>query len=100
MLTKINLNYKTNTIGNGEIIMDLAPIVLFVYNRPWHTRQTVEALKKNNLAKDSNLFIFSDGPKNEEDIRDIEKVREYIKTIDGFKNINIIEREKNYGLAN
>jgi len=80
--------------------MDLAPIVLFVYNRPWHTRQTVEALKKNNLAKDSNLFIFSDGPKNEEDIRDIEKVREYIKTIDGFKNTNIIEREKNYGLAN
>lgn len=80
--------------------MDLAPIVLFVYNRPWHTRQTVEALKKNNLAKDSNLFIFSDGPKNEEDIRDIEKIREYIKTIDGFKNINIIEREKNYGLAN
>ncbi|MHA1755359.1 MAG: glycosyltransferase [Promethearchaeota archaeon] len=80
--------------------MDFAPIVLFVYNRPWHTRQTVEALKKNNLAKDSNLFIFSDGPKNEEDIRDIEKVRKYIKTIDGFKNINIIEREKNYGLAN
>jgi len=80
--------------------MDLAPIVLFVYNRPWHTQQTVEALKKNNLAKDSNLFIFSDGPKNEEDIRDIEKVREYIKTINGFKNINVIEREKNYGLAN
>jgi hypothetical protein len=80
--------------------MDLAPIILFVYNRPWHTRQTVKALKKNNLAKDSNLFIFSDGPKNEEDIRDVEEVREYIKTIDGFKNINIIEREKNYGLAN
>jgi len=31
--------------------MNLAPIVLFVYNRPDHTRQTVEALQKNELAK-------------------------------------------------
>ncbi len=40
--------------------MKLAPIILFVYNGPWHTQQTVEALKKNELAKDSELFIFSD----------------------------------------
>jgi len=46
-------------------MMNLAPIVLFTYNRPWHTRQTVEALKKNELAQDSELFIFSDGWKNE-----------------------------------
>ncbi len=46
-------------------MMNLAPIVLFTYNRPWHTMQTVEALKKNELAQDSELFIFSDGWKNE-----------------------------------
>ena len=44
--------------------MKLAPIILFVYNRPWHTRQTVEALQKNELAQNSELFIFFDGPKN------------------------------------
>ena len=44
--------------------MNLAPIVLFVYNRPWHTKQTVEALQKNELAKDSELFIYSDEAKN------------------------------------
>jgi len=79
--------------------MDIVPIILFVYNRPWHTQQTVEALKKNELACESDFFIFSDGPKVEND-ENVRKVREYIKTIDGFKSVTIIEREKNLGLAN
>lgn len=80
--------------------MSLAPIVLFVYNRPWHTQQTVKALQNNNLADESILYIFSDGAKNDTEIENVEKVREYIKTIDGFKHITILERDKNYGLAN
>ena len=32
--------------------LDLAPIVLFVYNRPWHTKQTLEELLKNELSKE------------------------------------------------
>jgi len=81
--------------------MSLAPIVLFVYNRIWHTQQTVESLKKNKLAKESELFIFSDGPKENNKVKnEVEEVREYIKTIDGFKHITIVERENNYGLAN
>jgi hypothetical protein len=40
----------------------LAPIALFVYNRPRHTRQLVEVLQKNELAGESDLFIFSDAP--------------------------------------
>ncbi len=80
--------------------MNLSPIVLFVYNRPWHTQQTVEALQKNKLAKESELFIYADGKrKKKEEDNDIEKVRQYIKTIAGFKKITIIEREKNFGLA-
>ncbi len=80
--------------------MTLAPIVLFTYNRPWHTKQTVEALKKNYLASESELFIYSDGPKNEEAVARVREVREYLKTIDGFKKITIIERDRNWGLAN
>ena len=78
----------------------LAPITLFVYNRPDHTRQTIEALQKNFLAKESNLFIFSDGAKNEGDIDSVQEVRTYLKTIDGFKSVNIEEKTKNHGLAN
>ncbi len=42
----------------------LAPIALFVYNRIDHTKQTIQALQNNYLAKDSELFIFSDGWKD------------------------------------
>ena len=38
----------------------LSPILLFVYNRPDHVRRCVEALQKNQLAADSELFIYSD----------------------------------------
>lgn len=79
--------------------MSFSPIILFVYNRPWHTEQTVEALKKNELASESDLFIFADGSKVEND-ENVRKVREYIKTVDGFKSVKIIEREENLGLAN
>jgi hypothetical protein len=77
----------------------LAPVTLFVYNRPWHTRQTVETLKKNELANESELFIFSDAPKNEGAEKKVKEVREFIKKIEGFKKVTIIEREKNWGLA-
>jgi acetyltransferase-like isoleucine patch superfamily enzyme len=80
--------------------MELAPIVLFVYNRPWHTQQTIEALQKNDLAKDSILYIYSDGAKNQAAIENVLLVREYIKSISGFIQITIIKREKNWGLAN
>ena len=79
--------------------MELAPIVLFVYNRPWHTQQTVKALQKNELADRSDFFIYSDGPKDEQSEEAVQKVRKYIHTIDGFKTVTIRKREKNLGLA-
>ena len=45
-------------------MMRLAPIVHFTYNRPVHTRQTIDALLKNEYAAESDLIIFSDAPKN------------------------------------
>jgi len=77
----------------------LAPVTLFVYNRPWHTQQTLEALKNNDLANESDLIIFSDAPKNDNDWLKVQEVRDYIETVNGFKSVRIIEREKNLGLA-
>jgi hypothetical protein len=78
---------------------NLAPIILFVYNRLEVLIKTIEALKSNPLAKESTLFIFSDASKNEADQVKVSNVREYIKTIDGFRQINIFHRDLNYGLA-
>lgn len=78
----------------------LAPIVLFTYKRLGTLKRTVEALQNNFLASESELFIFSDGYKNENDKMDVLRVREYLKTVGGFKNIRIIESNMNKGLAN
>ena len=80
--------------------MKLAPIVIFTYNRPWHTQQTVEALLKNEYASESDLIIFSDAPKNEAAKKGVEETRSYIRNITGFKSLRIIERDRNFGLAN
>lgn len=77
----------------------LAPIVLFVYNRPEHTRKTIKALLRNELASSSELFVFSDGPKNNESISKIEEVRNFIEKVKGFKELHLVKREKNLGLA-
>ena len=77
----------------------LAPICLFTYNRLEETKQTVEALKNNFLAKQSELFIFSDGPKYIDNTLEVDSVRAFVKTISGFKKITINESIKNMGLA-
>lgn len=79
----------------------LVPIVLFAYNREAHTRKALEALKKNWGAKDSKLYIFSDGPKTEKDSVEVLQVRKLLrKYMDDFLEVCIIEAEKNQGLAN
>ena len=80
-------------------MQNLAPVALFVYNRPEHTRRTLKFLKENVLADESRLFIFSDGPATEKDEEKVREVRELIKIADGFKKIEIIQRKRNLGLA-
>jgi hypothetical protein len=79
--------------------MICAPIALFVYNRIDHTKKTIEALQKNFLADQSELFIFCDDAKNPDGEKAVHAVRDYVRTISGFKKITVIEREKNFGLA-
>ena len=80
--------------------MSLAPIILFTYRRPNHAMQTVEALLRNKEALTSDLIIYSDAPKDKDAEDGVNKTREYIRTITGFKSVQIIERSHNWGLAN
>lgn len=76
-----------------------APVVLFVYNRLDATKATIECLKENYGAKESDLYIFSDNARKESQQEKVNLVREYIHTVTGFKTVKIIEAEKNKGLA-
>jgi len=88
---------RGNSVRRSE--PDFAPVVLFVYNRPAHTRRTVESLLGNHLAAESDLFVFCDGAKNQSDRASVEEVRRYVHGIEGFRSVQIIERDRNVGLA-
>lgn len=77
-----------------------APVVLFVYNRPEHTKKTLDALAANKYASQTDLIIYSDAAKNlsaEESVRQVRKIFSQYATL--FANISIVERDINCGLA-
>ena len=80
----------------------LAPVVLFVYNRLDHTTRVIETLSQNVLAKETELFIFSDAAKSDKGLDKVNAVREYINRTDwrsGFKAVTVVQAKKNKGLA-
>lgn len=79
-----------------------APVVLFVYNRLDHTKGVIESLSNNELAKDTELYVFSDAAKSEKGLEKVNEVRQYINQYEwhsNFKKVNIVQAEKNKGLA-
>ena len=75
------------------------PVALFTYNRPRHLSRLVESLRRNPEAPETRLFIFSDGPKNPVDSREVEAVRRFARQINGFAGVELVEREHNLGCA-
>ncbi len=83
--------------------MTLAPVVLFTYNRPWHTEQSLNALMQNELADKSTLYIYCDGPKkniSRKEINSIKEVRRIVRKNNWCKEVIIFEKDENLGLAN
>lgn len=79
--------------------MELAPIVLFVYNRPEHTKETLDSIRNAKGVGEHKLNIFSDGPKNIVDKTKVDEVRSIVQSIDWTENINFFKSEYNKGLA-
>ena len=75
------------------------PIALFCFNRPEHTRKTLNALARNNGAENSALHVFADGPRCSADERLVELTRNEVAKVRGFDSITIHERASNLGLA-
>ena len=80
--------------------MSPAPIALFAYNRPAHLARTLAALRKNELAAQTDLHIFSDGPKSDKDAPLVDAVRASLRDVPGFKSVSVVPRPANVGLAN
>lgn len=82
---------------------ELAPILMFVYDRPNHARKALEALSNNNLATDSILYIYCDGIKKNPNKGQRERIAETRKAIREkrwCREVNIIESDINQGCKN
>jgi Glycosyl transferase family 2 len=75
-----------------------APVVVYTYNRLEHLKKTIAALKANHLAAETDIFVVSDGPKDEFANHKVSVLRDYIDSIEGFRNVNRIYHTDNVGV--
>lgn len=78
---------------------EISPVLLFTYNRIEELKKTIANLKRAELSRETVLYVFSDGPKSDNDIQSVENVRGFLKSIEGFKEIIYKFSESNRGLA-
>ena len=76
-----------------------APVILFVYKRADHTKKSIASLQKCHMAQHTDLCIFSDGAKREEDKDAVQQVRALLDTVEGFAKVEVVKRKNNMGLA-
>lgn len=77
-----------------------APLAIFAFNRPEYLQRTLQALAQNTLASETDITIFCDGPRNEQDMEKIEEVHAVAQSATGFHTLNIVKRDINMGCAN
>ena len=80
--------------------MNHAPVALFVYNRAENTRRTLEALAANNMAPETQVYVFSDGGKDKRTWAEVAEVRRVVKQFERkyFKGLTLVERPMNWYL--
>lgn len=77
----------------------MTPIVIFAYKRPDTTRRLLTSLLRCPECSESDLFVFLDGPKCDEDIPLVSETRNLFEDLAGFRNVNLTIAECNKGLA-
>lgn len=82
--------------------MEYTPVILFAFNRPERLKAIIESLLQNEEAKHSVLYVFVDGPRFQRkgEVESVEKVRDYVKSITGVKEVHYKFAVQNKGLGN
>lgn len=82
--------------------MKHAPVALFVYNRADNTRHTLEALLANEPARETDLYVFSDGGRDTRSWAEVNEVRQLLHQMrdrilaEGLmRSVTLVERPEN-----
>tara|TARA_B100001093_G_C26824533_1_gene1013400 strand:- start:203 stop:1141 length:939 start_codon:yes stop_codon:yes gene_type:complete len=89
-----------NNSLSTKVKKQYAPVLIIAFNRSIHFHKTLSALSKNKLAKQTNLYVVVDGPRNKNDEAAQKLIFNSIKLVnDKFANITIKKNKSNKGLA-
>lgn len=80
--------------STSPFIGQRAPVGISTYARLPHLQKTVCALLQNTLASETDVYVFSDGPKPGDEAQ-VSRIREFLASVSGFKNFTVIERASN-----
>jgi hypothetical protein len=89
----------TNLGETGSTRSNRAPIALFVYRRTDLLGSVLDSLEACPEFQESDVFVFSDGPKNAAAAPDVAQVRALVRAR-LRPNMTLIEAPENRGLAN
>lgn len=79
--------------------MMCAPVLLVTLNRYKHLSRCIDSLRKNKMAKDTDLYIGLDYPPDQRYEEGYRLVKKYLeKEITGFHKVNIIKQLSNKGV--
>lgn len=79
--------------------MDCAPVLIITLNRYEHLKRCIDSLKKNTLAKETDLYIGLDYPPNERYEEGFQRVQDYLDGgIEGFRNVIVVKQTVNQGM--
>ena len=76
---------------------NFAPVLIYTLNRHVHFKRCVESLALCTGADKTDLFIGFDYPANETHWEGYKIIKAYLPNIKGFKTVNIVIRDKNFG---
>src|SRR6185436_10465038 len=77
----------------------MTPVLIVTYDRLEHLKRTITSLQANVCAEQTDLFIASDYQRTDSEASKVAAVRNYLKSIDGFRSITVFAREKNFGVV-
>ncbi len=80
---------------------ELAPLAVCAFNRPSSLRVTLEALAACELAGDTRLYVYVDGPRNgvEGEAQRVDETIAVARAATGFKSVEVTISSQNKGLA-
>lgn len=74
-----------------------APLAIFIFNRPEHTRRMIASLKACIGFAESPIYVFADGPRRARDISAIQEARSEARRLLGNDAV-YLERDANLGI--